>query len=71
VVAEIETSGDSVSGVARRNGLSPQQLFRWRRQVREAQGRHAAIDRHTRPTKRTTITSCRLTQREPGSGPLY
>jgi transposase len=27
VVAEIETSGGSVSGVARRHGLSPQQLF--------------------------------------------
>ena len=37
VVAEIETSGDSVSGVARRHGLSPQQLFGWRRQVKEAQ----------------------------------
>jgi transposase len=37
VVAEIETSGDSVSGVARRYGLSPQQLFGWRRRSREAQ----------------------------------
>ena len=37
VVAEIETSGDSVSGVARRHGVSPQQLFGWRRQVREGQ----------------------------------
>lgn len=37
VVAEIVTSGDSVSGVARRHGLSPQQLFGWRRQVRESQ----------------------------------
>lgn len=37
IVAEIVTSGDSVSGVARRHGLSPQQLFGWRRQVREAQ----------------------------------
>jgi transposase len=37
VVAEIETSGDSVSGVARRHGLSPQQLFGWRRQLKEAQ----------------------------------
>ena len=36
VVAEIVTSGDSVSGVARRHGLSPQQLFGWRRQVRES-----------------------------------
>jgi hypothetical protein len=37
VVAEIESSGESVSGVARRHGLSPQQLFGWRRQVGEAQ----------------------------------
>jgi transposase len=37
VVAEIESSGDSVFGVARRHGLSPQQLFGWRRRVREAQ----------------------------------
>jgi transposase len=37
VVAEIQASGDSVSGVARRHGLSPQQLFGWRRQVKEAQ----------------------------------
>lgn len=37
VVSEIESSGDSVSGVARRHGLSPQQLFGWRRQLREAQ----------------------------------
>jgi len=37
IVAEIVTSGDSVSGVARRHGLSPQQLFGWRRQMRESQ----------------------------------
>jgi transposase len=37
IVAEILTSGDSVSGVARRHGLSPQQLFGWRRQMRESQ----------------------------------
>src|SRR5277367_6166870 len=37
VVAEIESGGDSVSGVARRHGLSPQQLFGWRRQLRESQ----------------------------------
>ena len=29
-------SGDSVCAVARRHGLSPQQLFGWRRQLREA-----------------------------------
>ena len=37
IVAEIVASGDSVSAAARRHGLSPQQLFGWRRQVREAQ----------------------------------
>jgi transposase len=37
IVAEIATSGESVSGVARRHGLSPQQLFGWRRQLRESQ----------------------------------
>ena len=37
IVAEIATSGDSVCAVARRHGLSPQQLFGWRRQLREAE----------------------------------
>jgi transposase len=41
VVAEIEASGDSVSGVARRHGLSPQQVFGWRRRIRESQVRAA------------------------------
>jgi transposase-like protein len=31
IVAEIASSGDSVCAVARRHGLSPQQLFGWRR----------------------------------------
>jgi len=42
VVAEIEASGDSVSGVARRHGLSPQQVFGWRRRIRESQAFRAA-----------------------------
>jgi len=33
IVAEIVASGDSVCAVARRHGLSPQQLFGWRRQA--------------------------------------
>jgi transposase len=37
IVAEIATSGDSVCAVARRHGLSPQQLFGWRRQLRETE----------------------------------
>jgi transposase len=36
IVAEIAASGASVCAVARRHGLSPQQLFGWRRQLREA-----------------------------------
>jgi len=38
IVAEIVASGDSVCSVARRHGLSPQQLFGWRRQLREVAG---------------------------------
>jgi transposase len=37
IVGEIITSGDSVSGVARRHGLSPQQLFGWRRQLQSTE----------------------------------
>jgi transposase len=44
IVAEIVTSGDSVSGVARRHGLSPQQLFGWRRQFRESQVKSSETD---------------------------
>jgi transposase len=36
IVAEIATSGDSVCAVARRHGLSPQQLFGWRRRAKRA-----------------------------------
>lgn len=44
IVAEIVASGDSVCSVARRHGLSPQQLFGWRRQLREAAGDHSKIE---------------------------
>ena len=40
IVAETAASGDSVCAVARRHGLSPQQLFGWRRQRREAAAGH-------------------------------
>ncbi len=45
IVAEIVASGDSVCSVARRHGLSPQQLFGWRRQLREAAGEHCEADK--------------------------
>ena len=35
IVSESVTSGESVCAVARRHGLSPQQLFSWRRRVRQ------------------------------------
>ena len=44
IVAEISTSGDSVCAVARRHGLSPQQLFGWRRQLREAEASGSNAD---------------------------
>ena len=44
IIVESLTPGANVSEVARRNGLSPQQLFGWRRETRElfAQDRDAA-----------------------------
>jgi transposase len=44
IVAEITTSGESVCAVARRHGLSPQQLFGWRRQLRDAWAGHSEAD---------------------------
>ena len=34
IVAESDEGGETVSAVARRHGLTPQQLFGWRRQAR-------------------------------------
>lgn len=44
IVAEIATSGDSVCAVARRHGLSPQQLFSWRRQLRDSEAERSEAD---------------------------
>jgi len=37
IVAESYDSGTTVCGVARRHGLTPQQLFAWRRQARRTE----------------------------------
>jgi transposase len=44
MVAEIATSEDSVCTVARRHGLSPQQLFGWRHQLRESEAGRSEAD---------------------------
>jgi transposase len=44
IVAEIVASGESVCAVARRHGLSPQQLFGWRRLLREAAARQSEAE---------------------------
>ena len=36
IVAESYAAGETVSAVARRHGLTPQQLFTWRRLARQA-----------------------------------
>jgi transposase len=38
IVAETLNEGETVCAVARRHGLSPQQLFGWRRQARQSAG---------------------------------
>ena len=80
IVAEIVTSGESVSGVARRYGLSPQQLFGWRRQLRESQVEPSEADglqfvpavvdvASSAPTVRRQrkVPTCEV---EPGSGTI-
>jgi transposase len=44
IVTEIAVSGESVSAVARRHGLSPQQLFGWRRQLQTPQAALSQAD---------------------------
>ena len=41
IVAEIASSGHSVCEIVRRHGLSPQQLFGWRRRLRDAEAASA------------------------------
>ena len=43
IVAETEAGDESVCAVARRHGLSPQQLFGWRRQLREVAGASSEV----------------------------
>ena len=42
-------SGEKVSAVARRHGLTPQQLFGWRRDAQRAVARRGVIERASSP----------------------
>ena len=44
ILAESYESGETVSAVARRHGLTPQQLFGWRREARRRARRRAVND---------------------------
>ena len=44
ILAESDDSGEKVSAVARRHGLTPQQLFGWRREAQRRARRRAAND---------------------------
>ena len=49
ILAESYESGEKVSAVARRHGLTPQQLFGWRRDARRAVSRRRVIERASSP----------------------
>ncbi len=51
ILLESLQPGANVSDVARRNGLSPQQLFGWRREVREAEPAASSVRNRGRPKK--------------------
>jgi transposase len=49
ILAESYESGEKVSAVARRHGLTPQQLFGWRRDAQRAVARRRAGEQASRP----------------------
>ena len=51
ILLESLQPGANVSDVARRNGLSPQQLFGWRREVREVEPAASLVRKRSRPKK--------------------
>src|SRR5215472_7514538 len=59
IVAESYTCGESVSVVSRRHGLTPQQLFAWRRNARHPAGVDA-VGRHLTQTFNFAVCSHRV-----------
>jgi transposase len=55
ILAESYESGEKVSAVARRHGLTPQQLFGWRRDARRAVARGRAGERASSPAFASVI----------------
>ena len=51
ILVESLQPGANISEVARRNGLSPQQLFGWRREVREPEPQPSPVRKRGRPKK--------------------
>lgn len=51
ILVESLRPGANISEVARRNGLSPQQLFGWRREVREPEPASSPMRKRGRPKK--------------------
>ena len=51
ILVESLRPGANISDVARRNGLSPQQLFGWRREVREPEPAPSPVRKRGRPKK--------------------
>lgn len=49
ILAESYESGEKVSAVARRHGLTPQQLFGWRRDAQRSVARRRVIERASSP----------------------
>ena len=78
IVAEILASGESVSAVARRHGLSPQQLFGWRRELQASQTALSLAEElsfvpavmDVTPSSRSVRRQSKMRRRqvEPGSG---
>ena len=51
ILVESLRPGANISAVARRNGLSPQQLFGWRREVREPEPTPSPVRKRGRPKR--------------------
>jgi transposase len=71
IVGESLKPGASVSEVARRHGLRPHQLYRWRRNVRSVMGRSAApVDRPVGVRRIGPKSACKTAEAPPAFAPV-